>query len=127
MTTAGQSARERAAATLAAVGVDAGLFGKQLDRLADLNDDLALARERWVRAKKPMTEMGSHKQRVPHTLLKVQAEYGRQILALESELGLTLLSQRRASQSSRGGRPKGAASAADRVLEPPVRTLRSVT
>jgi hypothetical protein len=101
-----------------AVAIEPGLYAAQLERLALLNDDLALARKRWIAKRRPMVEQGSTGQSVTHSLLRVQAELGKQILGLESELGLTLLSQRKAGRAVRGGRPQGAASARDRAQPP---------
>jgi hypothetical protein len=98
--------------------IDPDLFEAQLERLAQLNDDLAHARRRWVARKRPLTEAGSTGQHVPHSLLRVQAELGKQILGLESELGLTPVSRRKIGHAVRGGRPAGAASARDRAQPP---------
>ena len=100
------------------VAIDPDLYESQLERLALLSDDLGLARRRWVAKRRPMVEKGSTGQSVPHSLLRVQAELAKQILALESELGLTLMSQRKAGRAVSGGRPAGAASAADRAQPP---------
>jgi hypothetical protein len=83
-----------------------------------LNDDRALARRRWIAKKRPLVEQGSTGQQIPHSLLRVQAELGKQILVLESELGLTLLGQRKAGRAVRGGRPPGTASTPDRARPP---------
>jgi hypothetical protein len=114
----GRRAWRRAIVTMTAVAIDPDLFESQLERLALLSDDLALARRRWFAKRRPMVEKGSTGQSVPHSLLRVQAELAKQILALESELGLTLMSQRKAGRAVRGGRPAGAASAADRAQPP---------
>jgi P27 family predicted phage terminase small subunit len=114
----GRRAWRRALATMDAVATDADLYEEQLERLAFLRDDLALARRRWVARKRPLTEAGSTGQHVPHSLLRVQSDLRKEISGLESELGLTLASQRKLGRAVRGGRPAGAASAPDRRQAP---------
>lgn len=109
-----------------ATAVDAELFEAPLERLALLNDDLALARRRWVARKCPLAEGGSTTNRVPHVLLRVQGDLGRQILQLEQELALTPTAQRKIGRGVRGGRPQGAASAPDRAQPPRRRSSSSV-
>jgi hypothetical protein len=114
----GRRAWRRAVTTMAAIAVDADLFEGQLERLANLADDLALARKRWIAKRRPLVEQGSAGQNVIHSLVRVQAELSKQILTLETELGLTLVGQRKTGHGVRGGRPQGAASAPDRAGSP---------
>jgi hypothetical protein len=124
--TDGKRAWRRAVATMEAIAVDVDLFEAQLERLALLHDDLALARRRWINKKRPMVDRGSTGQEVPSVLLRVQAELAKQILELETQLGLTLMAQRRSGHGVRGGRPAGSASAPDRA-QPPMRLVKGST
>jgi hypothetical protein len=120
----GKRALRRAIATMEATGTDADLFEEPLTRLAELHDDLALARRRWVAKRRPMSEKGSTGQQIPSVYLRVMSDLRKEISGLETELALTVLSQRKAGRAVRG-RPPGAASAADR-RQPPTRRRAEV-
>lgn len=114
---------------LEAVAVDVAFVAPQLDRLARLSDQLALAEQRWVKAGRPLTAPGSQGQDVPHALLRVMADLRRQIADHEKALGLDV-GARAPSGWARGharspDRQMPSRRGAEVVALPPGRTRRS--
>lgn len=110
MTDEGRAAYGRAVAALEADGRDAGVFDEQVRRYARAADLAQLLRDRWVDEGSPVTTLGGSggKATVSHPLV---VEIGRASEIAQRAWRELIYPPRRGQV----GRPKGAASSADRA------------
>jgi Phage terminase, small subunit len=123
---AGQ-ARAEAMATLVAMGEEPERSTGAIDRYATAMVAWKKLEAEWVRRGRPCLTFGGATGHSPvaHPLIAQIIATRREAAEFGAALGLDPASRLRLSRSTRGGRPAGAASAADRVM-PPMRTLRGL-
>lgn len=114
----GRRAWRRYAATLEGFAVDVEAVAEPLQRLCQVVDDLARARDLWTQHGQVPVGKGSMGQLVENPLIKVQAGFRREILELEGALGLTVAAR---SSQRPAGWARGHARAADRAARPVAR------
>jgi P27 family predicted phage terminase small subunit len=115
-----------AVAVLIELGEAPQLSRASLARYAHACARAAMLERRWRALGAPVLTSGSAGQDAPHPLLAAIEKAERWAHELGSALGLDPQARRKLSQRVTGGRPAGAASAADRAQPPLRRTLRSV-
>jgi phage terminase small subunit len=122
-------ARAEAQATLAAIGEPLELNAGAVERYAAAVAAWECLEAQWQHAGRPGSALGgaTGQAQVPHPLLAQIAQARREAAQLGTLLGLDPAGRMRLSRHVGAGRPPGAASAADRIVEPPRRRLRSVS
>jgi phage terminase small subunit len=115
----GRAAWKEAASILAEIAEDIDLNAPALRAYAHAESIAASLRAEWW-ADPTAVQKGARGATHANVLLREIDRAERRAADLRSDLGLTPVSRRRAGRAVRGGRPRGAASAADR-RQPPVR------
>jgi len=125
---AAEAARAEAVTTLMEIGEAPDLSDGAVDRYADAVGVWRALEDAWKRLGQPATALGgaTGSAQVPHPLIAEIASARREAAHAGSLLGLDPQSRRKLAMRVAGGRPQGAASAADRAAPPLRRTLRSV-
>jgi P27 family predicted phage terminase small subunit len=122
----GRAAWRHAAHVLTAIGEPVELCGEPMRAYADACSTAASLRREWKRLGRPVLITGPRGAVRAHPLLAAIDRAERQAAELGDALGLTPVGRMKLSLRVAGGRPQGAASAADRST-PPRRTLAKVT